>query len=62
MKKYLILVPIIGIFAPSFIKDWSKFVEKKLLFIFNIFVGAYFINSFYFYFYSGIKLKTTEIH
>lgn len=34
MKKYLILIPIIGIFAPSFIKNWDGFVEKNYNLVF----------------------------
>jgi len=35
MRKYILLIPIFGIFAPYFIKDWRKFVEENSL-LFNI--------------------------
>lgn len=28
--KYLSLMPIIGIFAPMFLKDWERFTETNL--------------------------------
>ena len=33
MKKYLLLIPLFGIFVPSYLNDWNKTIKENLILI-----------------------------
>jgi hypothetical protein len=35
MKKYLLLVPILGVFIPPYIDEWDEFVKENPI-LFNV--------------------------